>query len=81
MVTRSRSWKGISYVSSFWQRLLGSILFALAVLVLIYWRTILSSQIDPPGMLVGWLAGTLIAYRAWPALEYAPWHRRKNSER
>lgn len=68
-------------LSPFWQRLLGSFVFALATLVLVYGRTMLSGQFDLPMVLIGLLFGTFLAYRAWPAIDFARWRRWKNPGR
>lgn len=58
-----------------WRRLLGSVAFALVATLVLFWREIFSGQLDLPGLLVGVVAGSIVSYRAWPALAYTRWAR------
>ena len=64
-------------MSEKWRRLLGSVAFSLMSIVLLFWRPILSGQLDLAGLGAGLGVGTLIAYRAWPVLDFAKWRRWK----
>ncbi|MDQ2653422.1 MAG: hypothetical protein M3Z20_10330 [Chloroflexota bacterium] len=60
-----------------WQRLIGSIVFTLVVIAVLFGRSIVSGQIDLPGLLAGFLFGTFLTYLAWPGLDFERWRRWK----
>ena len=63
------------------QRLLGSAAVSLVTLVLVDRRAIAAGQFDLPGMMTGLLAGIIVGYRAWPAIDVERWRRWKRPDR